>query len=356
MVIYKAAIVGLGRIGNLFDRDPKIKNKPASHTGCYLAHDNIELIAGCDINNDRLEDFRKDSGIDKLYTDYKEMFDKEDIDILSICTHNDSHRDICLYACEKGVKAIFCEKPMAMSLKECDEMIETCKNNNVHLVIDHTRRFDNSFILAKKLLDSGKIGEIQKVDSYATVGLLNGGSHLFDLLRYYVGDAEWVSGKILHDETTDPGAYGVIGFKNGVHATFDCRWRDYCHFKVDLIGSKGILSVGGMIRSGKNIELFKIESSEGESGIYELKEDKIEEVKSLSPYLNAVKNIVEALNKNEINQESGYDGKAALEIAMAFYESHDFGGNVKVKLPLNDILRKVKARETSFTKDGRLLR
>src|SRR3989344_3759492 len=273
MVIYKAAIVGLGRIGNLFDRDPKIKNKPASHTGCYLAHDNIELIAGCDINNDRLEDFRKDSGIDKLYTDYKEMFDKEDIDILSICTHNDSHRDICLYACEKGVKAIFCEKPMAMSLKECDEMIETCKNNNVHLVIDHTRRFDNSFILAKKLLDSGKIGEIQKVDSYATVGLLNGGSHLFDLLRYYVGDAEWVSGKILHDETTDPGAYGVIG-------------------------SKGILSVGGMIRSGKNIELFKIESSEGESGIYELKEDKIEEVKSLSPYLNAVKNIVEALNKN----------------------------------------------------------
>lgn len=357
MVKYKAAIVGLGRIGNLFDRDIKIKNKPVTHAGCYELCDAVELVAGCDINQKRLDEFKLDRNVTNLYLNYKEMLDNEEIDILSICTHNDSHRDICLYACEKKVKAIFCEKPMATTLKECDEMIESCKRNNVLLVIDHTRRFDKSFTVAKDLLEAGEIGELQKIDSYATVGLLNGGSHLFDLLRFYVGDAAWVSGKIVPDETTDPGAYGIIGFKNGVHATVDCRWRDYCYFKVDLAGLRGILRIGGMIRSNKNIELLKLEKSEGESGIFELKEVPLDnKIESTSPYLSAVRSIINHLDNGEANVLSGYDGKAALEIAMAFHESNKFGGHVRIELPLKNLDYKVLARETSFTKDGRLPR
>ena len=273
--IYNAGIVGLGRIGNLFDRDLLIKNKPASHAGCYQECKRTNLVSGCDILESRLQDFKKDRGVERLYKDYREMIDKEKLDILSICTHNDSHKDICVYAANNGVKAIFCEKPMAMSLEECQEMIESCEKNNVLLLLDHTRRYDNSFIHVKKMLDNKEIGNLQKIDSYATVGLLNGGSHLFDLLRFYAGDAKWISGNIILDETTDPGAYGTIGFKNNVHATFDCRWRDYCYFKLDLIGSEGIIKVGGMIRSGRQIELFKTRKSQGESGIYELVEEKV---------------------------------------------------------------------------------
>ena len=357
MGIYKTGIVGLGRMGNLFDRDPLIKNKPASHAGCYQACDRTELVAGCDLLSERVNDFKTDRNVTGLYNDYKEMLDKEELDILSICTHNDSHKDICVYAANSGVKAIFCEKPMALSIKECEDMIKSCKDNNVMLLIDHTRRFDHSFNYVKQLIDQGRIGEIHKVDSYATVGLLNGGSHLFDLLRYYFGDAEWVSGKIIPDESSDPGGCGIVGFKNGVHVTLDSRWRDYCYFKLDIMGSKGVIKAGGMIRSDKQVQLFHAQRSQSESGIFELTEEHdLVSLQVKSPYLNAVEYLVSCLDRNQRPISSGYDGKASLELAMAFYESDRLGGYHKVLLPLKNIEKKVLARQTSFTKDGNILR
>src|SRR3989344_2709085 len=124
----------------LFENYPLIK-KPCTHAGIYnYLRDKVRLVAGCDIREDRLNLFKEKCGVTRLYKDYKEMLKKEQIDILSVSTHAPEHKEIVIEAAKSGVKAIFCEKPISISLRDAEEMIRVCKENNVILCIDHTRR------------------------------------------------------------------------------------------------------------------------------------------------------------------------------------------------------------------------
>ncbi len=120
----KSAIVGCGRIASGFDDDPKRKSSIATHAGAYkFLKNEVDLICASDIDELKLKNFGEKWDIKKLYVDYKEMLAKEKIDILSICTWASSHFEICKEAVNNGVRAIFCEKPIAESLAEADEKI-----------------------------------------------------------------------------------------------------------------------------------------------------------------------------------------------------------------------------------------
>jgi predicted dehydrogenase len=350
---YNAGIVGLGRMGSLFEEDPLIKKKPCSHAGAYTALKNIKLACACDVRQDRLDRFSKTWGIKSLYMDYKEMLKKEKFDILSICTHAPEHKDICIAAAESGVKAIFCEKPMATSLMEAEEMIKACKKNNVILAVNHTRRWDSIFQNIKELLRNNKIGNIQLLEAYSTVGLLNGGTHLFDLLRYYVGDAASVQGYIEKDESTDPGGYGTIIFKNGIRCNLDALWRDYVLFGINIIGTQGLIKGSGMIRGNKSFELWLSQKSENESKVNELVQTNVDIKESRVPLINAVNDIIGCIENKKQPACTGEDGKAALEMALALHESHN-KGNIPIRLPLKNKDLRIIPRETSFTKTGLL--
>ena len=108
---YNAAIIGCGRIGGMMDDDPKRK-KIMTHAASYAHCPDVRLAAASDIDRTRLDSFGKRWQVEYLYTDYTDMLEKEDIDILSICTHSDSHHEIIKKAleCNDGIKAVFCEK------------------------------------------------------------------------------------------------------------------------------------------------------------------------------------------------------------------------------------------------------
>ncbi len=348
---YKAAIVGLGRMGQLFENDPLMK-KPCSHAGAYTClKDKIQLVAGCDLRQDRLKLFSEKYGINRLYTDYKEMLKKEEIDILSVSTHAPQHKEIVVEAAKAGVKAILCEKPIASSLKDAEEMIKVCKENDVVLYTNHTRRFDNFWRRAKEIIDSGKIGKIKIINAYSTAGLLNGGSHLFDLLRFYNGDVESVHATLKKDNSTDASGTGLLKFKNGTSAFVDIEYRDYVLFQINFIGSKGMLKCGGMIRGDKTFELFTGKPSPTQTGLLELEREEFPEVKGEMPLVNAINEIIESIEKKKEPVSSGEDGLKALEICMAFYESDKLGKEIKIP-PTNKDLSII-PRETSFTKDGK---
>ena len=130
-------------MGWLFDEDELVK-RPVTHIGAYTGHKQTKVIAVCDINKKRLNGISRKYNIKSSYLDYKKMLKKEDLDIISICTHTEIHSKICIQAAESGVQAIFCEKPIATSLKEAEDMIRACKKHNVKLIINHTRRWDVS--------------------------------------------------------------------------------------------------------------------------------------------------------------------------------------------------------------------
>ncbi len=352
MKIYKVGIIGCGRMGWLFDEDKLIK-KPTTHIGAYFRHKKTKVIAVCDINKKRLNKISKKYNIQNSYLNYREMLKNKELDIISICTPTELHSKICIEAAKSGVKAIFCEKPIATSIKEAEDMIKACKKNNVKLIINHTRRWDVCFRAVNHVLDKKIIGKINLVNSFSTVGLLNGGTHLFDLLRQYFGDVDYISGLIIPDKSTDPGGRGFIKFKKNLLCSIDSSWRDYVLFGADIYGDKGMIKIGGMIRSKRVFDLFISKKSKNEKGIKELEQINYKIPKWAPPILNSVKNIVNSLENQEKILCSGEDGKASLEIALAFHESSRKKSK-RIYFPLKNKKLRVIPRATSFTKDGKL--
>ena len=127
--VYRAGIVGCGNIASGYD--PNGAYKITTHAGAYNYVKKTKLVALSDTNKNRLDNAGKKWGVSKLYANYKEMLEKEDLDILSICTWDDSHYKILKDAVNHNLKAIFCEKPIATNLKDADEMIKLCKNKDI---------------------------------------------------------------------------------------------------------------------------------------------------------------------------------------------------------------------------------
>ena len=103
------------------------------------------------------------------------MLREEALDILSICTWNSTHLEIAKEAVNSGIKAVFCEKPIADSLRNADKMIRMCNERGVILQINHQRRFDSLHLGIRDFLQSGTLGRIQQVTFYYTAGIANTG-------------------------------------------------------------------------------------------------------------------------------------------------------------------------------------
>ena len=133
---YKIGIIGCGRIGSLLEEDP-LRGKPCTHAGGFSALPASHLSAGCDIDTDRLEKFGKRWNVTQLYSDYQDMLNKESLDIVCIATWTPLHAKMTLKAAEAGVKGIFCEKPIAINLKQARDMVRVCQEKNISLIINH---------------------------------------------------------------------------------------------------------------------------------------------------------------------------------------------------------------------------
>lgn len=122
------------------------------------------MVAVVDVVEEAAKAAAAELNVERYYTDYRAILDDKEIDAVVVVAPTDMHKQIVV-DCAYAGKHIFCEKPMAMNTAECDEMIAACKTNNVKLQIGFMRRFDESFREAKRLLDSGAIGDIVQVHS-----------------------------------------------------------------------------------------------------------------------------------------------------------------------------------------------
>ena len=197
--ILKMAVAGVNNtgIGNVY-------------VNTILHMNNTELVAICDINEDKVKERAAFYGLEseKVFTDYREMIKKCDIDALCIATKDQAHKEIAIAAMEAGID-VLCEKPMSLKAEECCEMIDVSDRTARKLMIGQLCRFTPSFLLAKKMVDAGEIGDLFFVESeYAhKYGnnpngwradpdrhiVIGGGCHAVDLLRWIVGDPVEVS-------------------------------------------------------------------------------------------------------------------------------------------------------------------
>jgi len=145
----KVGIIGCGDIANL-------------NVLGYIRSQDAELVAVCDTDlktaGEKLE--RWGLRTVKIYTDYKKMIDREDLDIVEILTPHHLHAPMSEYCAKAGVPGISVQKPMAHTITDCDKMIQVCKEENVKLKLFENFRFYPVYLRAKELLDSGVIGEL----------------------------------------------------------------------------------------------------------------------------------------------------------------------------------------------------
>ncbi len=340
---YKAAIIGCGRIGCGFDEDPKRKNI-STHAGAYSNNLEIELVALADVDQEALEKYSKRFNVPRKYTDYKEMLANEKLDIISVCTWNKTHFEIVQEAVKRGVKAIFCEKPISDNVNSAKEMIKICNENNVLLMINHQRRFDPTHQEIKKFIAEGKLGIIQQASFYYTAGIANTGSHMFDLLRFFLGDAQWIQAIESNNPSQnndDPNLDGIIKFSSGTLCTVQALdVKDYLSFDFTVFGSKGKIH---LTNSGFKVRYYEVGDSEFFSGYKELQETNSPILEKERNFMvDAVKHLVFCLDSNQKPICSGEEGLASLELITAFKESAKQNGQrIMIEKMENNIITNV---------------
>lgn len=126
----------------------------SAHIRVYQSLNNVELVSLCDLNQERAKSLASKFHVNKVYSDYFEMFEKEHLNLVDVCTPVSTHAKIVCDAA-KDVPAILVEKPMAMNVTECDAMIQAVKKYGAKLCIGHNQIFSPNILYAKKLVDSG---------------------------------------------------------------------------------------------------------------------------------------------------------------------------------------------------------
>lgn len=325
---FKAAVIGLGNIGSLFDEDPR-RGGVSSHVGAYLASPSLEIVAGADPEASKLERFSKRCPGARLYRSYIEMLADNYLDIVSICSPTASHFEILSRTVDSAIRAIFCEKPIASRVEDARQMVSICRKKKVILAINHTRRWDRNYVRVKECIDQGRIGEIKSIVGNYSDKVFMVGTHLIDMLRFYSGNIDWVTGTGENLESDDPGVSGFLSFRSGARGFITCNGkRENLVFEVDLMGTKGRLR---LLDNGHRTEFFQFEESARYSGYQELKRQPLPGLKrGKSPLVLAIEDIVQCIETGGEPACSGEDGLKALEIASALCKSAK-SNNEKVK-------------------------
>ncbi len=128
--------------------------------------DFIDLFAGADVNADVRKRFKERYPAARVYASAEELVKDPDVEAVWISTPNRFHAPMTILAANHG-KHVVVEKPMALTLKEAEEMVETCKRNGVHLVAGHTQSFMPHIRLMRKIVRSGRIGALGAINAIA---------------------------------------------------------------------------------------------------------------------------------------------------------------------------------------------
>lgn len=138
----KVGMVGIGGISG-------------AHIPAWNAMEETELVALCDIRPERLEPYPDK----RRYTDFEEMLNREQLDILDICLPTYLHADYAVRAMERGIHVI-CEKPISLKAEDVERVYGSARRNNVKFMVAQVLRFWPEYMLLKELYDSGKYGKL----------------------------------------------------------------------------------------------------------------------------------------------------------------------------------------------------
>ncbi len=341
------ALIGCGRIS-------------PNHISAAI-NNNLELVAFCDIipekTKEKKEMFKEKTQNVKEYTDYKQMLNDENLDLVAIATESGKHAQIAIDCINAGCNVII-EKPVALSIKDADLIIEAAKKNNVKVCACHQNRFNKSIQKIRKSIENGDFGKLlhgtahirwnRNIDYYKQASwrgtweqdggaLMNQCIHNIDLLRWMMGndiiEVMAYTDRLLHDyiEAEDLGI-AIIKFANGSYGIIEGTTNVYpknLEETLYIFGEKGTAKAGGS--SVNKIDVWKFENGEDEEAVINEFCEIHKNVYGLG-HTPLYKDVIDAIENDREPYVDGYAGKRALELVLAIYLSAKEGRPVKLPL------------------------
>lgn len=317
---------------------------------------NVKLVAVSDESEQKAKSMAEKYGVE-YYTNYNKMLERDDIDLVSICTPSGFHMQAAVAAATAG-KHIMCEKPLEITLEKCDTIIDACQINKVKLGVIFQRRTWEVNKKIKEAIDSGKLGKMILGDAYLkyyrnqeyydSAGwrgtwdidgggcLMNQGVHGIDLIQWLMGPvesvyayAETMARKIEVEDT----AIALLRYKNGAIGVIQGATTVYPGLPSTFAihGEKGTI-----VWEEDKIKTYEII---GEEKKIESAEDKSQVGISSSPtsigiagHKTQIADLIDAIINNRRPLCDGEEGRKAVEIILAIYKSAK--NKQEVKLPL----------------------
>lgn len=341
----------------------------------WRAVDNVQIVAVADENEAGRVAAQKRLGAKNAYADYREMLKKERPEIVSVADrYLDQHRDMVV-ACAEAGASIFLEKPMARTLAEADEMIAACEKHHVKLAIAHQTRYSPRLARVKEIMADPKLfGDLIEMRGRGKEDSRGGGqdlmvlgTHVFDLMRLLAGECRWClarvgmagkervtpitkadireggegMGPIAGDHIAAMYGFdkGAVGYFGTHRANREKGERD--RFGLTLYGARGViqLTTGSLPAAyylpdpswfpGRSRAQWQEITSAGLGKPETLKDGGLGQGN-----IWIVRDLMEAIEKDRQPKGNMYDGRAALEMILAVYESQRL--RTAVNLPLQN--------------------
>lgn len=347
----KYALIGCGRVSPNHLRAAK--------------ENGFDIVAVCDTDGTHTDALlasgilsaEECSAVGRFY-DWCELLDSAQPELVSIALPSGLHAKAAIDVISRGINCII-EKPMAMSLKDADEIIHTAEKTGVTVSVCHQNRFNTAVQEMRAALEGGRFGKLSngavtvrwhRDEAYysqddwrgkwASDGgaLMNQCIHGIDLLRWMCGDeiesVYGVTSNALHPyiEAEDIGA-AVIKFKNGVVATLEGTVNvngDNMEEHLTLIGEHGSVKLGGMCANTIEHWSFDDDPTDSKDGFHE----KVTNVYG-NGHTSLFGDVAAAVREHRAPYVDAYAGRRALETVLAVYKSSR--DKMPVTLPLGDI-------------------
>lgn len=238
--LWKIGLVGLGKMG-------------ISHYSIFNAHPEIDLAAVCDSSGFVLGFVEKHVEV-QCFSDYRKIIDECNLDCVIIATPTFLHADIIRYALERGIH-VFAEKPLCLKLEDSHEMVKLARERKLVNQVGYHNRFIAAFQEARRLIAAGAIGNVyhftgetygpvvlkSKGSTWRAKGSKGGGclydyaSHVIDLVNYFFGKPDRVSGTVLkkiYSKNVEDAVYSTLLYNNGITGQLSVNWSDETYRKM----------------------------------------------------------------------------------------------------------------------------
>ena len=338
MAKLRAAVIGAGAIAQ------------HCHLPGYQRHPDVELVAIAEIDANRAAEAAQKFGAGRTYCDYRQMLEKEQLDMVSICVPNYLHHETAIAAAKRGIHLLL-EKPVATTLAQAREIREAVRAGGGQCMVGFTHRFFDGNVEARRLIQQGKIGRPFMIRvRFAHRGpqpgwamsdwfyrraksgggaMLDMGIHAMDISRFLVGAVESVFGLVgtlRKDIEVDDNAVVGLKFADGrAFGYLEVGWTSCPGFTgIEVYGDEGTI----LIDYGRGVEL--IAGSVAPDGTSQMTREMLAIKPTGGGHIREMETFIDCIRDGQPTPITIEDGVAATAIAEAISQSAETGQQTKV--------------------------